>query len=310
MSSKRPIPDISLETSADHSYKLDRVGMRRIECPIRLEIAGQVSLIPAFVNAFVSLDQPEAKGIHMSRLFLLVTEALENNKLSFELLDKLLGQILDSHKGISESADVRVSFDLPVKRKALVSEEYGWRQYPVSYSSRIEGGQLTHRYELEVMYSSTCPCSAALSRHLVQAEFKKQFKDQKVEAEDVHAWLGTQASAQGVAHAQRSRAKIKLEFKGEASTPLDIIDAVEAALGTPVQSAVKRVDEQEFARINAEHLMFCEDAGRKIKALLEDMPNLTDYYAEVSHEESLHPHDAVSSVVKGVPGGFRMHQLN
>ena len=32
---------------------------------------------------------------------------------------------------------------------------------------------------------------------------------------------------------------------------------------------VKRSDEQEFARLNAEKLMLCEDAVPKIKAMLE-----------------------------------------
>ena len=79
---------------------------------------------------------------------------------------------------------------------------------------------------------------------------------------------------------------------------IDYIDLVEEALGTPVQAAVKREDEQEFARINAENLMFCEDAGRKIKRALEERPEVLDFRAEVIHEESLHPHDAVSVVTK------------
>ena len=37
---------------------------------------------------------------------------------------------------------------------------------------------------------------------------------------------------------------------------------MEAALGTPVQTAVKREDEQAFARLNGRNLMFCEDAPR------------------------------------------------
>lgn len=310
MNSKNQIPDISIETQPDHKLTLDRVGMRRIECPVRFEVEGSINLMPARVNAFVSLDKAESKGIHMSRLFLLVTEALENNTLSFELLNKLLLQILDSHKGISEVAEVKVKFDLPVKRKALLSEEFGWRQYPVSFSSCLDKGQLKHSYELEILYSSTCPCSAALSRHLVQAAFKDQFKGENISNEVIHAWLGEKASAKGVAHAQRSRAKLVLEFSKTPKDPLFYIDAIEQALGTPVQAAVKRIDEQEFARLNAEHLMFCEDAGRKLKALLEEQSELSDYYAEVSHEESLHPHDAVSAVVKGLPNGLKIQGFN
>jgi GTP cyclohydrolase I len=103
----------------------------------------------------------------------------------------------------------------------------------------------------------------------------------------------------GVPHAQRSRAKIRLELDPAASAEvIDYIDLVETALGTPVQAAVKREDEQEFARLNAQNLMFCEDAGRKIKSSLNRQEEILDFRAEVTHEESLHPHDAVSIVTK------------
>ena len=86
---------------------------------------------------------------------------------------------------------------------------------------------------------------------------------------------------------------------------MQLIDLVEGALKTPVQAAVKREDEQEFARLNGANLMFCEDAGRKLKAALSKDKRYSDFRLEAVHVESLHPHNAVSIVVKGVPGGFR-----
>ena len=75
-----------------------------------------------------------------------------------------------------------------------------------------------------------------------------------------------------------------------------MIDAIEHALGTPVQSAVKREDEQAFARLNGANLMFCEDASRRIAATLEASEDVEAFRVRVQHEESLHPHDAVSVV--------------
>ena len=60
-----------------------------------------------------------------------------------------------------------------------------------------------------------------------------------------------------------------------------------------MQTAVKRQDEQEFARLNGSNLMFCEDTARRIKSYLETMPNVTDYWFKVEHQESLHAHNAV-----------------
>ncbi len=75
-----------------------------------------------------------------------------------------------------------------------------------------------------------------------------------------------------------------------------LIDVIEAALGTPVQTAVKREDEQAFAELNADNLMFCEDAARRIAAAVSSDPRVDRFDACVSHFESLHPHDAVARV--------------
>src|SRR3546814_3550104 len=78
-----------------------------------------------------------------------------------------------------------------------------------------------------------------------------------------------------------------------------LVDAIEAALGTPVQTAVKREDEQAFARLNAENLMFCEDAARRVAAALSADERIERFDATVSHFESLHAHDAVARVSGG-----------
>jgi GTP cyclohydrolase IB len=80
---------------------------------------------------------------------------------------------------------------------------------------------------------------------------------------------------------------------------------VEGTLKTPVQTAVKREDEQEFARLNGQNLMFIEDAGRKLKYALESDARLTDFWVRLEHHESLHAHDAVGVITKGVRGGYR-----
>jgi GTP cyclohydrolase I len=68
---------------------------------------------------------------------------------------------------------------------------------------------------------------------------------------------------------------------------------------------VKRADEQEFARLNAANLMFCEDAARRVQAELNKDKTLDDFWIRVNHMESLHPHDAVAIVTKGIKGGYR-----
>ena len=86
---------------------------------------------------------------------------------------------------------------------------------------------------------------------------------------------------------------------------VELIDVVEDALQTPVQTAVKREDEQEFALLNGSNLMFCEDAARRIHSALDVDERVADFWARAAHLESLHAHDAVAVTVKGIENGFR-----
>ena len=77
---------------------------------------------------------------------------------------------------------------------------------------------------------------------------------------------------------------------------------IEEIIGTPVQTTLKRVDEQGFANLNAENLMFFEDAAQRIKLALERMSFVKGYWFEVEHRESLHAHNAVvidQNILKG-----------
>ncbi|MGB0589998.1 MAG: GTP cyclohydrolase FolE2 [Myxococcota bacterium] len=301
------MPDIA-EKGASVPGTLERVGMSDIEVPIRLlGMDGQIHIGPALASAFVSLDDPTAKGIHMSRLFLSLQEILERDVLSFDTLADVVHAFKGSHGDLSSSAHVSIAYTHMRKRAALVSEHAGWRHYPITLSTTLEGGQVRHVLETVVTYSSTCPCSAALARQLIQEAFDRDFRGAStIDATMVRQWLGTEEAIRATPHSQRSEATIKVELIDGAETPSvdTIIDYVEGALKTVVQAAVKREDEQAFALLNGQNLMFCEDAARRIKHALDADTRIIDYRAEVSHHESLHPHDAVAVTVKGRQGGF------
>lgn len=309
----KALPDISLRQKTDYASRLSQVGMGKIEMPILFSIqqsgkqAESPVLLPALINAFVSLDDPHAKGIHMSRLYLELKSSLQSKVLTVSTLKDILNKFVISHDGLSESAYLDVSFQLPIERPALLSSEMGYRQYPVQMHARLKDKKFDFVMGVEVLYSSTCPCSAALARQLVQQHFAENFKsEEKIAKTDLLKWLESEGAVLALPHAQRSLARVQVRLLESTKdmTPITLIDLAEDALGTPVQSAVKRIDEQEFARLNAKNLMFCEDAARKLRGALESQNNITDYDIYVEHQESLHPHNAVSRVVKGVLGGF------
>jgi GTP cyclohydrolase I len=303
------IPDVARGERIDVAGTLDKVGMAQIEVPVRLrDDDGMLFLAPAKAEAYVSLDDPLARGIHMSRLFITLQSILSSEELNLPLIKRLLGSFVASHSGLSRASFVRLDFDLLVKRAALVSDNSSWRAYPVSVVGEMRGDHCRFRLGVKVAYSSTCPCSAALARQLIQEKFRADFAAQPVVASDeVAAWLGEESSILATPHSQRSYALLDVEVGDpeQAPTFVELIDLVENALQTPVQAAVKREDEREFARLNGANLMFCEDAGRRLKAALNGDARLVDYRVEAVHVESLHPHNAVSVVVKGIPGGLR-----
>jgi GTP cyclohydrolase I len=303
------LPDIARETRVDLTGRLDQVGMTDIEVPVLLKSDnGEHYRVPAWADAFVSLDDPFAKGIHMSRLYLQLLEGLQAAPLSFEVIESILKSFVASHVDLSESAYLKIYYDYMVQRPALKSQNLGWRSYPIIMSGNFDKGIVTFELEIEITYSSTCPCSAALARKLIQDHFRKTFSEAKIDADEIYKWLGSSQGIIATPHSQRSTALVKVKLQDPKKTPqiLDFIDLVEKKLVTPVQSAVKREDEQEFAYLNGQNLMFCEDAARKIKNSLMDKKFIKDFWVKVNHKESLHPHNAVSVVTKGIKGGYSL----
>jgi GTP cyclohydrolase I len=304
----REMPDIANEELASVAGKLEWVGMNDIEMPVRIEDdMGNLIQSTARVTAYVNLMDPDVRGIHMSRLYLHLDQAFGDRPLTPSTLRQILRSFLDSHEGLSDRALVRVDFDYVIRRKALESDNVGWRRYPVSMIGILEGQEFSLEMGLEILYSSTCPCSAALARQLIQDQFKKDFDaSEPLDFEQVHEWLGTEEGILATPHSQRSAAELRMRL-----TPtfqmfpiIELIDEVENSLKTPVQATVKREDEQAFALLNGRNLMFCEDAGRRIQTALNSDDRILDFWARCTHYESLHPHNAVSVITKGIKGGY------
>ena len=304
----RDMPDIVNEARPEVAGKLAWVGMNEIEMPVRIEDdAGGLIQSTALVTAYVNLVDPEVRGIHMSRLYLHLDQGFDARPLNPGTLRQLLRSFLDSHEGLSDRALIRVDFDYVTRRPALQSDNEGWRRYPVSMIGILDAKEFSLEMGLEILYSSTCPCSAALARQVIQDQFRKDFFGQEqVDFEKIHDWLGSEEGILATPHSQRSAAEIRVRL-----TPtftmfpiVELIDEIENALKTPVQATVKREDEQAFTRLNGSNLMFCEDAGRRIQTALNSDERILDFWARCTHYESLHPHNAVSVVTKGIDGGY------
>jgi GTP cyclohydrolase I len=301
------MPDIATDQKNALKGTLDWVGMSDIEVPVRL---AQGSFIPVAIakgEAFVNLIDPDAKGIHMSRLYLKLEDALQQSALTPALMRSIIGEFIATHGALSDSAYLSLKFEIGLQRPALKSQRRGFRSYPVFVTAKNIKGEVSVEVGVKVLYSSTCPCSAALARQLIQEQFAQTFSSKDgVKYEEVLEWLGTDKGIVATPHSQRSEAIVLVRLKHDVQEfPFEqMINWAEDALKTPVQAAVKREDEQEFARLNGQNLMFCEDASRKLKSAFNAQEAFADFWIKCIHMESLHPHDAVSTATKGIAGGY------
>ncbi len=288
------LPDITSNQNKEFPAHLKWVGMEQISVPLLIEVNKNHTAVNAQADLFVSLDS-DAKGIHMSRLYLLLNEYIAEQKFNQQTLAAMMDAMLSSQKGLSQQAKLNLKFELPILKPALLSNNSGYNAYPIEIEV-VQGNQSRQvNVSLTIPYSSTCPCSAALSRQLLSDALETKFSEQiQIDKAQLKAWLESKEGSIATPHSQRSYAYIQLSLEQSVFPDFaDLVTLFEQSIGTPVQTAVKREDEQAFAALNAENLMFCEDAARRLKATLESMSSVTNYQFKIEHQESLHAHNAV-----------------
>ncbi len=281
--------DIQSETDTQ-LMPIDWVGMDEIQSQIM--ISTQV-FVPVFIGTFVNL-QKGYRGIHMSRLYDLITRKILNQNLTTKKIQNFLTDMIGSQDQLSDQGYVCFNFSYPRKTQSLKSESVGFRNYPVQVTALKKANQTHIWCDFEIIYSSTCPQSAALSLEVI--------KNQRNQIDGLDRLPATP-------HAQRSAMKIScLLLNSEVDSDISdvfqkFIEAIENTLKTTVQTAVKKADEMQFAILNSENLMFCEDAVRKVSLVMNELVQsqfcgLNGYKIRTQHLESLHPHNAVSQIAK------------
>jgi GTP cyclohydrolase I len=276
------LPDMMRAAGAIEGAKvpIQQVGVANFRLPIKVRaLRGGTVTLEARVTGTVSLEA-ELKGINMSRI---VRSFYDHKDGVFTL--EWLGRILRAYLRRIRSKDARlkIEFSYPLLQRSLRSGLEGWQYYQAAYE-----GVLTHtgRYRrflhFDFVYSSACPCSAELAEHA---------RDRR--------------RVYSIPHSQRSKARVTVEIAAGRKLALEDLQAhCVNALRTETQVMVKREDEQAFAELNGAYIKFVEDAARLLYRELNRDPRIRDFQVACTHLESLHSHDAVSVICKGVKGGF------
>lgn len=276
------LPDMmeTAEAIPGASVPIQQVGISNFKLPLNYRTkAGKTLTLETSVTGTVSL-QAELKGINMSRIMRSFYDH-KDEVTTGEWMGKILKAYL--RKVESKAARLKIRFSYPMTQKSLRSGLAGFQFYDVAFEGVMTADGRYRRFiQFDFVYSSACPCSAELSEHA---------RDQR--------------GAYTVPHSQRSKARLLIEeVEGKKIWIEDIHALCVRALRTETQVMVKREDEQAFAELNGAHLKFVEDAARLLYAELAKDKRIADFQVACSHQESLHSHDAVSVICKGVPGGL------
>lgn len=259
---------------------IHQVGVSNFRLPLKFAVkAGKPVTLEASVTGTVSLEA-NLKGINMSRIM----RTFYAHRADI-FTPTTLKKILAEHRRAVGALDarLRIAFAYPLVQDSLRSGLWGYRYYTAAYVASLERDGTFRRYvEFDFVYSSACPCSAELAEHARETR-----------------------GAYAIAHSQRSKARLRVELAEGHELALEDLHAhCLKALRTETQVMVKREDEQAFAELNGAYIKFVEDAARLLFEQLESDKRIRDFQIVCAHLESLHSHDAVSAICKGVPGGF------
>jgi GTP cyclohydrolase I len=258
---------------------IQQVGISDFKLPLRYPTReGKELLLETSVDGYVSLDASQ-KGINMSRIMRSFYK-FKDELFHQDVLEYVLRMYREDLK--SKASYINLNINYPIMTKSLRSNLQGYQYYKVTHEGTMDEKGVMRRFmHLEFVYSSACPCSYELAEHAR-------------ETRDVAA----------IPHSQRSIAYVTAELK-EAMWVEDMVDICRDALATETQVMVKREDEQAFAELNGANQKFVEDAARLLFEKLNENDFVKDFVVRCVHMESLHSHDAVSRICKGVSGGLR-----
>ena len=281
---KKSMPDMQngkSETICGANVPIIQVGSSNFKLPLFFEQkGGAVIQLEASISGTVSLKK-DSKGINMSRIVRTFYD-YKKEVFSPELIEKIL---LDYKNNLKSSrAWLKIDFSFPMLRESLRSGLSGYQYYNCAFEGLLDEQDQFHKIvHFDYIYSSSCPCSMVLSEH----------------AREVRG-------VYGIPHSQRSTASIKARIDNEQSISFNELHHLcVTGIPTETQVMVKREDEQAFAELNGANSIFVEDAVRLLYKQFNSESRITDFEIACSHLESLHSHDAVAVVSKGIPNGFK-----
>jgi GTP cyclohydrolase I len=220
--------------------------------------------VVAILDLAVALPA-DRRGTHMSRLVEIALEHEDDLTMgSLPVVAKRLLAHLDADAG-----SLKVAFPLVSQQASPVTRRRATNVHDVVMTVRQEGEDVTLDVHVEVVATSLCPCSKAISEY--------------------------------GAHNQRSRVGVGVTVEGGdgvARLPSldDLVHWAEEACSCPVYPLLKRPDEQYVTERAYDNPVFVEDIARTLAIRCQALEGPGEYRVDVLNEESIHRHDAFARV--------------
>lgn len=238
----------------DRGIPLNYVGVSNYRVPIYIN--GQP--VVAKVKFGVSLDK-QHKGIHMSRLCVLLNELEEVNNSEIE-------QILAAANSVSQSTyskiEIETSFFLT--KKAPVSQLPSKVFYDVRIVAQSKHGEIDIVHKLTIPVTSLCPCSKAISMY--------------------------------GAHNQRGSISVEMRHIDTSSYPKIIQMIEQSAASSELFEVLKRPDEKFVTEFAYDNPKFVEDVVRDTVVVLQTIFSGKLISVEAVNYESIHSHNAFAYI--------------
>ncbi len=297
--------DIKDETGLNDFHKMpdiygidiDKVGINRFRIPMLYRHKdGSVMNHDTEASLYIAFPKGKA-GINMSRLYEILQDESANTIIDGDFYKKILHRLREDLRDeetdpLYPASFIKLRFNYAMRQDSLKSKNSGWQYYrSIIEAQEDKNGNVKLFLTVYYEYSSTCPCSLSMSKQY-EAKYAQH--------------LTEEGNGMAVPHSQRSEAKCTVEIPVDQSFYIeDLVDLLRQAIPTETQSFVKRIDEQAFAVLNAQNPMFVEHATRRLSVVLNADPRILDWVVSVEHWESLHSHNAVAVIRKGIPGGLK-----
>ena len=140
---------------------LKKVGIAPVDLPVRLRSrsGGEDKLLQTEASLYCSLDDPMAKGLNLSRLYLIMHEKIKD-QLTLDGMEQALKELAVG-QGV-KNAYCKLRFKYPMYQEALRTRKQGSKEKArghIAYKTELEG-----QYRDCLLYTSPSPRDYAASR--------------------------------------------------------------------------------------------------------------------------------------------------